>query len=163
MLVPFNDLPGHSKIWIFQSSRLLLPDEIILLKSETDLFLQEWAAHNRDLRSSSLLFKNLFLVIAVDETAVNASGCSIDKLFQFIKSLQTKLNIDFLDRLKVAFLNEDNMLVLSSLKEIEQMLQAGKIDGELIVFDCTITKVEDFSHKFIVPLKDSWLHRYQTA
>ncbi|MBK7888082.1 MAG: hypothetical protein IPJ86_12560 [Bacteroidetes bacterium] len=161
MLINFSLLPPSSRIWIFQSSRILLPAEVTTLQAQTDLFLQQWTAHKADLNASSLVVDDLFLIVAVDESEVNASGCSIDKLYQFVKNVQQQLNIDLLDRLKVAFVNSENTISTTSLKEMESMIQSGRVDGELPVYDLTVTTVGEFSDKFKAPLKSTWLNRFQ--
>jgi len=101
--------------------------------------------------------------VAVDETEVNASGCSIDKLYQFVKHVQHHLKIDLLDRLKVAYLHEQKGIVITSLKEMENLIQSGTVDGELPVFDLTVATVGEFLNKFKAPLKTTWLNRFQTV
>ncbi len=163
MLINFSLLPPSSRIWIFQSSRMLLPAEVTFLKEQTDVFLQQWTAHKVDLNASSLVVDDLFLIVAVDESEVNASGCSIDKLYQFVKNVQQQLNIDLLDRLKVAFVNSENTISTTSLKEMENMIQSGRVDGELPVYDLTVTTLGEYSDKFKAPLKSTWLNRFQSV
>ncbi len=164
MIIPFHQLPDHSRIWIFQSSRKLTAAEADFLIEKVDFFLQGWTAHKADLHAASLLQDDIFLVVAVDESMANASGCSIDKLYQFIREIQTSLHVDLLNRLVVAYhMTPASPLSFASLDEMERRIQAGEIGGDCLVCDLTVSTKGDFTSRFFAPLKETWLSRYQHA
>ncbi|HKJ01059.1 MAG TPA: hypothetical protein VJ997_01355, partial [Longimicrobiales bacterium] len=74
--IDFDDLPDHSRIWVFPASRALSADEAARLLAEVDGFLAAWAAHGHPLRSGRRLVDHHFLVVGVDEDAEAPSGCS---------------------------------------------------------------------------------------
>jgi hypothetical protein len=47
MLVPFSDLPDHSRVWIYQSSRKFSDEEVSVIQEQMDLFLAQWTASVR--------------------------------------------------------------------------------------------------------------------
>ena len=161
MKILFDKVPGNARIWIFQSSRLLTSSEEMQLEKAAFDFLESWTAHKVGLTASATLRDHLFLVIAVDETEVGASGCSLDKLHQFVKSLELSLGIKLLDRLNIAFVNSEGELAIEPLHRFEEMLKAGSVDGETRVYDLTVADVAAYKSHFLGPLKNTWLQRYQ--
>ncbi len=160
MILAFDELPLHSRVWIFQASRLITGDEISEISRKTENFLNEWTAHKVDLKAACKIIDHLFLVISVDETSVNASGCSLDKLHRFVKDLQESLKLDFFNRLKVAYVDRNQQIAISPVSEIESALRAGEMNGDVLVYDITVTSVGDLQTGFCTSLKKSWLNRY---
>lgn len=95
----FQQLSDTSKVWVYTASRELDANEIDFARKEIDLFTQNWAAHGSALTALGDVIENRFVVLAVDEAAANASGCSIDTSVQFMKALGNELNIDFFNRM----------------------------------------------------------------
>ena len=105
-------------------------------------------------------FTTAFVVIAVDEVQAKASGCSIDKMFGFIKDLEYQLNLMLTDRMVVVFeLNGE--LRSCRLEEVQELLADGNsLSGDTIVYDDLVTTKADLDARFQVPLRDSWMARY---
>ena len=76
-VAPLGSLPDSARLWVFAAERPLAPGEADALLGTVDDFLGVWAAHGRPLTSARELRESRFLLIAVDETAAGASGCSI--------------------------------------------------------------------------------------
>ena len=90
MIVDFNLLDDSSRVWIFQSDEIISDDKIELINFNLKSFLPNWSSHGIDLRCSYEIKFNLFIIIGVDTSVSNASGCSIDTLTNFIFDLQSK-------------------------------------------------------------------------
>ncbi|MBK9637859.1 MAG: hypothetical protein IPO63_08575 [Bacteroidetes bacterium] len=160
MLISFETLPKEARIWIFPSSRLLNTDEVEKIANRCSSFLQSWTAHKMDLDAAFKIIDQAFLVISVDEKNTGASGCSIDKLHQFVKELGTELSLSFLERLNVTFLQENGETKILPLKEIEQKIQREEMNADTKVYDITLLSVDELNFKFKVPLSTTWLNRY---
>ncbi|MFN0188621.1 MAG: hypothetical protein ACKVQV_07965 [Bacteroidia bacterium] len=160
MLISFDTLPQHARIWIFPSSRLLSPSEVGKIEELSSSFLQSWTAHKVDLDAAFKIIDHAFLVISVDEKNTGASGCSLDKLHQFVKQLGAELSVSFLDRLNVAFLQENGQTSILPLKEVERKIQQSEMNADTKVYDITLLSVEELTSKFKVPLSTTWLNRY---
>ncbi|MBK7682830.1 MAG: hypothetical protein IPJ26_10400 [Bacteroidetes bacterium] len=160
MLISFDTLPKNARIWIFPSSRLLSASEVLKIEEHCSAFLQSWTAHKMDLDAAFKIIDHAFLVISVDEKNTGASGCSLDKLHQFVKELGAELSLSFLERLNVTFLQENGETRILPLKEIEQKIQHAEINASTKVYDITLLSVEELSSKFKVPLSTTWLNRY---
>jgi hypothetical protein len=160
MLIPFDTLPNDARIWIFPSSRILNAGEVELIKTRCASFLQSWTAHKMDLDAAFNIIDNAFLIISVDEKNTGASGCSLDKLHQFVKELGSELSLSFLERLNVAILLDNGSTAILPLKEVEKKIQNSEITAATKVYDITLLSVEDLNNKFSVPLGTTWLSRY---
>ena len=78
MFTAYKNLPNNSRVWIYQSDREFNNKEVELIKEESEDFINQWTRHGDDLKGSFTIKYNHFLVLAVDESYNNISGCSID-------------------------------------------------------------------------------------
>ena len=111
MVVTFDKISDQSRIWIFQSNRLI-PDLDIEPLKQIDIFLSSWTSHGNQLMVASKIKYNLFIIIALDQSCSTASGCSIDKLVSFIKNIENEYQISLLDRLDISFRDKNKISVL---------------------------------------------------
>ena len=155
----FAHLPDFSKLWIYQSNRLLTPSEQTYLYEQMVEFIEQWAAHGNKLAASFQLVDNLFLLIAVDEKAAIASGCSIDASVRFVQKLQTTIGNDFFNRLQVAYLI-NKKLRFGNLAQFEEQIKLGEVTPDTLVFNNTIQTVGELKNNWLIPAKNSWLSRY---
>lgn len=158
MIVPFDSLPENARIWIFPSSRLMEKGEQDALLESAFAFLQEWTAHNNSLYASAKVEDDMFLVVAVDESFSGASGCSIDKLHRFIKDAENRFENRLLERLNVVF--PGNPVSMVHFSKIQDMIKAGELDAERLVYDTTISDLGQFRRHFRAPLRETWLNRF---
>ena len=112
MVVTFDKISDESRIWIFQSNRLIADLDIESLKKQIDIFLSSWTSHGKQLMVASKIKYNLFIIIALDQSCSTASGCSIDKLVSFIKNIENEYQISLLDRLDISFRDKNKISVL---------------------------------------------------
>src|SRR3954466_5120535 len=90
-LVSFTSLPDNARIWIFGSDKPLAGAAPDTLLAEVDSYLDTWKAHGFPLRAAREWRDNRFLIIGIDPTAEQASGCSIDGLFRALQQMQTSI------------------------------------------------------------------------
>ncbi|MBL7929387.1 MAG: hypothetical protein JNL47_07980 [Bacteroidia bacterium] len=155
MLIPFEQLPGTSRIWIFQSDKKLEHKTIDLILQKAGLFLENWTAHNNELHAGAAVLHHHFLILAVDENKNDASGCSIDKAFRFIQSLEKELNISLLNRLKVAVMNDGEISVVN-VSDLRSQLEKGGF-SEAGIFNNLIHRKSELDNNWVIPVKNSWL------
>ncbi len=103
MFIPFEKLPPHSRIWVYQSDRPFSVDEEKVISGSLITFCSQWEAHGSPLQTSFKIEYHQFVILAVDESSAGASGCSIDGSVRVLKELGNHLSIDFFDRSLVAF------------------------------------------------------------
>ncbi|MEM9856321.1 MAG: hypothetical protein AAF843_03135 [Bacteroidota bacterium] len=159
MYIPFDDMSPQSRVWIYQSNRELSSEEQLTVGRLVQSFLDQWAAHNQALKSSFSFFYGHFLVISVDESFHQASGCSIDASVHLLKQIEEQLDISFFDRTKVAFL-KDEAVFLEPISEIKSNIVEGKISDQTLTFNNLVQYKEELTTDWIVPAAESWLKRY---
>ena len=86
MVQTANNLPDSSRVWVYQSNRAFTDSEVLELKEQLSQFQDGWEAHGKKLNSAIEIYYNQFLVIFVDESIQEATGCSIDKSVALMKS-----------------------------------------------------------------------------
>ena len=102
MFVPFDSLPGTARIWIYQADRKLNEGENHNFKRPSFVH-ESMDAYQQPLKASFAVLHDYFVVLAVDESYTEASGCSIDSSVAVIRQLCAQLDVDLLGRNKIAF------------------------------------------------------------
>ena len=150
-----ENLPGDSRIWVYQCSRELTADEVSSLSTETKQFLETWTAHNQALKAGFEIRYDRFLILMIDEKAAGASGCSIDKSVHFIQSMEKKFGVAFLDRMNFAYKKSDRVEVVSR-NEFESLFSKGILNADSIVFNNLVQTKHALETEWELPIKKSW-------
>lgn len=150
------DLPGHARVWIYQSSRAIAPDEVSHIVAQSEKFLQQWNAHGAAMDARAAVVYNRFLILATDEQSVQASGCSIDSSVHFVQTLGKSLCIDFFDRLTIAYRDESGAICTLSMAQFQEEIKRGSITEDTLVFNNLINNVGDLRIKWEIPASQSW-------
>lgn len=156
---PYNSLAPDSRVWIYQSDRFLSGEETKKVEQLLEEFSASWTSHNRQLKAWSGVFYNLFIVLMVDETNADASGCSIDKSVAFLKQLQAQLGLNLFDRMIFTYFDGNQPIPLSK-QEMELAIQNGTVQHHTLVFDNLITNKEAFENEWKKPISASWYRRF---
>ena len=150
MWVNFDELPLQSRVWVFQSNRIMSPSEQSSIDGAVKYFVQKWSTHGEQMLASHVLYHNCFVVIAADEQKQAASGCSIDSFTALFKAFGTQYNLSFLDRFSIAHKLEDEV-VISNLDEFKQLIDDGHITQDTLVFNNLIDRRQDLFTKWELP------------
>ena len=154
--IDFNDLPEHSRIWVFPSSRTLSEHETQSLLAEVDAFLAGWAAHGHALRSGRLFVEGSFLLVGVDEDAEAPSGCSIDALVNRLEALGSALGVHLVDHAPVWFRDGSAVRMLGR-SEFRRLAQDGAVTPDTRVFDTSLTQMRVLRQEGLErAARDSW-------
>lgn len=159
MFVNFEELPDDARIWVYQSNRPFTKDELDELKVRLADFLEEWTAHGTSLKASFQLPYGRFLVIGLDQSQAEASGCSIDASVHFIQELQKRYDVDLLDRMNVTF-KQGEHLAYKDLKEFKKLVKNKGVSRNTIVFNNLVNTKSEYEDHWEVPLEDSWHARF---
>lgn len=159
MYIPFDEMVETSRVWIYQANRQLSSSDEALIDIKCNAFLQQWAAHGQSLKCSFQIIHNKFLVISVDESFNQASGCSIDASVAIVKELEQELNINFFDRTQVCFLINDEIVEIP-LTEVKSQVESGTIQSDTLTFNNLVADIKSFNADWKVEAKNSWLKRY---
>jgi hypothetical protein len=159
MYIPFDELPQHARLWIYQASRPLTEAELNEIKPLMVHFATDWSSHGKGLEASAKLLYNQFLILANNESETSASGCSIDKSVHFVRELEQRFGISFFDRTKLAFLKGEEVEQVS-LNEIKHKVATGEIDKSTLYFDTLVSNYGELQKSWPKPAGTSWLAKY---
>lgn len=159
MFVEFKELPPNSRVWVYQANREFTTQELEIINNKAKVFIENWTRHGDDLKGSFLVKYNQFIVVAVDESFNNVSGCSIDASVRFIKELEGELKLDLMDKMNVSF-KDGNHINIVKLSDFQQYAKAQKITSNTIVFNNMVNTKDDFETKWEVAASDSWHKRF---
>ena len=159
MIVPFEKLSPESRIWIYQSDKKLTAEEKEIIEHKTSSFLQAWTAHGNSLEAAITIMYDQFIVIGVNEAVNEASGCSIDKSVNYMRELGARLNINLLERSKVA-VRDKAIIKLIDFSDIKKAVSEGLISENTEVFNNAIASKKEIDTSWIKPASESWIKRY---
>lgn len=159
MFVPFEKLSPTSRLWIYQADRKFSAAEKTILESKLKLFTNGWAAHGQPLRCSFQIAYDQFIILAADESAQNASGCSIDDSVRFVQVLGQEFKIDFFNRSLVAFLTRSEVKLIP-LTEVKSAFAQGTWNSETLTFNNLVAEKSRLETDWVISSGASWLKRY---
>ncbi len=159
MYIPFEQMPDHARVWVYQSVKPFDAPTQAALTEALEQFTRGWDSHGIPLRASFRLLHGHFIVLAVDETAKDASGCSIDKSVHFVQGLEQRFGLNLFDRSQQAFLVEDQVKFVE-VKNLKAQVQAGAITPETPTFNTLVATVGQLQSEWLVPAAKGWLARY---
>lgn len=159
MIVDFDAIPDWSKIWIFPSSRKFYEQEISELKESIEAFLNNWANENQLFNCAYKLKYDRFIIISVDDTALNLSLQTHDALSLFIQELEKKFEVTLLDKINVCY-KQGEFVQYKDIVEFKKMMKDKGVSSKTIVFDNMITTKEELESNWEINIMDSWLGRF---
>lgn len=159
MQFPFENMPSHARVWVYQASRNLNTTELIKAEDALAAFTEDWNSHGHGLSSSYKVFYNRFIVIAVDETAYGASGCSIDKSVNLMKELEQMMGLTLLDKMQIAYLQNDEIADID-FRNVKTAITDNILRTDTIIFNNLVNSMEELKNSWKQPAGDSWLARY---
>ena len=159
MILPFEEMPIESRLWIFQSNRTLTEIELKEIGNALNIFLRNWTAHGKKLISGFQINYKRFIIIAIDESSHSATGCSIDSCVHFIQSLEKKYKVDLLDKMNITF-KQGDYISYKSIDEFKKMIKNKSVSKKTIVFNNMVVNIADFLENWEVPAYKSWHNRY---
>lgn len=159
MLVDFNELPDHSRIWIYQSNRSFTESEQEEIQNSVSEFLKQWTAHGSDLHAGFEMKYNRFIIIGLDQTNASASGCSIDASVHFMQMLEQKFQVELMDRMNVSF-KQGEYIAYKPLKDFKKMAKDKAVSANTIVFNNLVATKQEYLDSWEVPASESWHSRF---
>ena len=159
MYIPFEQLPAHSRIWVYQADRSFSLEEEKIVSEALNDFCTQWEAHGYPLKTSFKMELDRFVILSVDENSAGASGCSIDGSVKVLKELGNRLNINFFDRTKIAFLINGEIETFS-LNQLSFLFQSAKLMPSTLTFNNLVATKAEWEMNWKTMAEKSWLIKY---
>ena len=154
-LESLKSLPGDAPVWFFGAPRDLRDEEIQTIEGEVARFISTWASHRIPLQGTATVVHHRFIVIAVDPRQKDASGCSIDKLYVFMRKLGEQLHVDLLDSSRVYWRDAGGVVHGTSRSEFRQLAASDVVSSATRVFDLSVSTVAELG-RWETNAGDSW-------
>lgn len=159
MLVPFNELPDTSRVWIYQANRSFSETELQEITAQLEQFITAWTAHGADLKASFDIRYKRFIIIGLDQELNVATGCSIDASVNFIQKLEKDYGVDLLDKMNVSY-KQGEHVAYKSLVDFRKMAKDKAVSPNTIVFNNLVNNKAEYLTDWEVPASDSWHNRF---
>ncbi|MCB0502459.1 MAG: ABC transporter ATPase [Bacteroidetes bacterium] len=152
-------IASTARVWIYMADRVFTKEEEILVEKATHDFTAQWAAHGKGLTADSIVKYGRFIILMVDESQYGASGCSIDSSVRFIKELGEQLQIDFFNRLLMAYKDENGNVQTIHQSKLPSIYADGIINEQTIVFNNLVKTKGELDSNWETPLSESFYKR----
>ncbi len=159
MYVDFKDMSEDSRVWVYQAARQFSEQEKELITSKLSVFCDGWNTHGNRMPTSFQILDNQILVMAVDESGLGASGCSIDSSVRALRELENELDNNITDQGKVTFKSSSGEITVASALGIKSKVTSGEIDSQTLVINPQVQSKKDLESVWILA-GNSWLNRY---
>jgi hypothetical protein len=155
-LIAFETLPDEARVWVFAAAEPVMGDREVELLRAVDAYLAQWKAHGMPLTVAREWREHRFLTIGVDTSYEAASGCSIDGLFRVLRELETVLGTTLVGSGNVYFRDGSGAIVTADRETFEALGVRGDVNRETVVFDPSVTTLEDWRARFETTAGASW-------
>ncbi|SFU03723.1 hypothetical protein SAMN04489724_3511 [Algoriphagus locisalis] len=159
MYVEFNDMSEDSRVWVYQAARQFTSTEKALIASKLTAFCDGWNTHGNRMPTSFQIIDDQILVLAVDESGLGASGCSIDSSVRTLRELEREIVNNLTDQGKVTFKSNSGEINVASALGIKSKVTSGEIDSQTLVINPQVKNKKDLESVWILA-GNSWLNRY---
>lgn len=150
-----NTFSSTTRIWVYQANQPFPDTAVPEIRDSLQEFVRQWVSHNRQLKAGAEVLHNRFLILMVDESQADASGCSIDSSVHFLKQLQAKYGVDLFDRMAFSYKVGDEVRTVGRA-EFEELYASGAINDDTLVFDTLVDSKSAFEAGWLKPLSKSW-------
>jgi len=159
MLIPFENLPDSSRVWIYQANRSFSDQELQEITTQSEDFITQWTAHGADLKASFEIRYKRFIIFGLDQELNMASGCSIDASVSFIQQLEKQYNVELLDKMNVSY-KQGEFIAYKNLIDFRKMAKEKAVSPNTIVFNNLVNTKAEYLSNWEVPASESWHNRF---
>ena len=159
MYVDYKELPKNARVCVYQSDREFTQEEVEFISEKAIAFINQWTRHGDSLKGSFIIRYNQFLVLAVDESFNNVSGCSIDASVHFVQQLEQTLQVDMMDKMNIGF-KIDNNINIVKMNLFKDFVKENKVNADTVVFNNMVVTKEEFENSWEVAAQERWHKRF---
>ncbi|GAA0879304.1 hypothetical protein GCM10009119_22720 [Algoriphagus jejuensis] len=159
MYLPFEQMPEQSRVWVYQADQKFSDSDEHLIRERLSRFCEGWNTHGNLMPTSFELIENQILILAVDESSLGASGCSIDSSVRTLRELETSLQTNLTDQGKISLKQPSGELKVIPGLGVKARVSSGEIALDTAVINPAIRVKADLKNMW-QPVRNSWLNRY---
>jgi|694.fasta_scaffold22018_6 hypothetical protein len=156
----FPALPDHARVWVYQANRKFTEKDVEQIMLRGSHFIREWDTHGAPVAGEIAVVFDCFVVIAADEQQQMVSGCAIDRSVSLVKEIEQFTQTNLFDRFSVALVKSEDEILPLSMEEFTSGMENGTYNADSLVFNNTLTTLQQLRNEWIVKIKDSWHSRF---
>lgn len=145
----------QSRVWIYQSDRKFTSVEESEILNKLAAFTNQWKAHGNELLAKAEIRYGFFIILTVDESQADVTGCSIDSSVRLIKEIEQEYHVDLFNRFNIAY-KVNGEVVVNSKEDFETLVNIKQVTPETIVFNNMVQNLAELDSKWEVPFQNSW-------
>jgi|TARA_B110001452_G_scaffold86814_1_gene70994 hypothetical protein len=138
----FKNLHPQSKIWLYISPVLI---DSVTKKSISSLFndfLENWKSHGQPVNGQLKFIKDNLLVVGADYFPNGMCGRAVDAQVRFINQINEGFNLDLLNRINIAFVEQDS-IVVHNFNNLDALIKKDSVNKSTIYCNTFSTKNTD--------------------
>jgi hypothetical protein len=159
MLLSNNTLKPTYKVWVYTSSNAFTSENVDQIYQFAQQFLSSWESHGAPVIGGIEILYNRFVVIYADDCDGHLCGRAQDAQVRFIKEIEPILGVSLMNRMFVAFKTDKGEVEVLPVSEFSSYVKTIANNGDLTVFDNTITSISEFNSKWETNLSNTWMAR----
>jgi hypothetical protein len=159
MYLPFDQMPEYSRVWVYQADQKFSESDEKILRDRMKSFCEGWNTHGNLMPTSFEIVENQILILAVDESNLGASGCSIDSSVRTLRELEATLKINLTDQGKISLKRSTGEVKVIPALGVKSRVISGEIDLQTEVINPMIRVKSDLQNLW-QPVRNSWLNKY---
>ncbi len=156
------DFPGNSRVWIYQSNRLLSLGEALDVEVTLKRFIATWLSHGTPVKGFATLLFGQFILLMADEEATGVSGCSTDNSVRLMKEFEKQFAINLFDRTSLAFIVKEKIQLLP-LSQLQYAFDNEFVSASTLYFNNLVQTKKELEENWLIPVSDSWLMKKISA
>lgn len=150
-------MPPNAKVWIYASDKIINASQLETVHQMAVPFIQNWTAHQNQLKAEFAVLYNCFLVFMVNEGFNEISGCGIDKSVKLVKEIEQATGLNFFNRLKIQSIENQSINIYSKI-EIVEKIENNTLTSNVKTFNNQITNKLQFDTEWIIDLENAWFY-----
>jgi hypothetical protein len=136
----FAELPDEARVWVYGFENDLNTNARNTVSEALRRFIPTWTSHQHHVTAAFAVVLNRFAIVAAF-TPHGISGCSIDSLWQNLRTLEMDHGLNPLDGGLLFFRDGSGQLRAVDRSQFQQLIGAGEIKGATPVFDTLVESV----------------------
>lgn len=128
----FKNFLSDARVWVYFASDFIT--EVVQNNISTDFisFSNQWESHNEKIQAELLFVDNNILLIGANSCVGGMCGRAIDAQVRFVEQLDLQYNLDFLNRNKIAY-RKNNQLIVIPYSKLKEAINSKEIIDQTMV------------------------------
>ena len=138
----FQNLHPQSKIWLYISPVSI---DSVTKKNISSLFkdfVDDWKSHGQTVNGQLKFIKDNLLVVGADYFPDGMCGRAVDAQVRFINQINEGFNLDLLNRINIAFVEQDS-IVVHNFNNLDALIKKDSVNKSTIYCNTFSTKNTD--------------------